>query len=135
MTLSKSQKQRAIEQMHELMQRHPLDGDGMTEGWLNAESLLESYVSAVEEKTADIPPRQKLGEACFYLISAVGLVRDGDNIQLVSELLTPEFGVELYGLLPRVKRLFDDALKNLAALAKTDAKVDDARPHTDFDLF
>lgn len=43
MTLSKSQKQRAIEQMHELMQHHPLDADGMTEEWLDAEGLLESY--------------------------------------------------------------------------------------------
>lgn len=135
MTLSKSQKQRAIEQMHELMQHHPLDPDGMTEGWLDAEGLLESYVRAVEQKTADLPLRQQLGEACFYLISAVGLVRDDDNIQLVSELLTPEFGIELYGLLPRVKRLLNDALERLAALAKTEAKVDDTRPHTDFGLF
>ncbi|WP_439125960.1 MAG: hypothetical protein ACNJA3_29060 (plasmid) [Pseudomonas rhizophila] len=136
MKLSKSQKQRAIEQMHELMQMHPLDDDdGMAERWLDAEGVLDSYVRAAEERTADLPPRQQLGEACFFLISAVDLIRDDDNIQLVSELLTPEFGIELYGLLSRIKRLLNQVLDKLAALAVAEAKVDDSRPTTDFDLF
>lgn len=135
MKLSKSQKQRAIDQMHELMQRHPLDADGMAECWLNAEGVLDSYVSAAEERTADLPPRQQLAEACFYLISAVDMIRDHDNIQLVSELLTPEFGIEWYGLLPRIKRLLNEALEKLAELAKMEAKAEDSRSTTDFDLF
>jgi len=135
MKLSKAQKQRAIEQMHELMQQHPLDDDGIAERWLDAEGLLDSYVRAAEERTADLPPRLQLAEACFYLISAVDLIRDDDNIQLVSELLTPEYGIELYGLLPRIKRLLNEALQKLDALAVAEANVDDSRPTTDFDLF
>nr|WP_172689823.1 hypothetical protein [Pseudomonas fluorescens]ASI38086.1 Hypothetical protein [Pseudomonas fluorescens]AWH58683.1 Hypothetical protein [Pseudomonas fluorescens] len=135
MKLSKSQKQHAIEQMHELMRMHPLDDDGMAERWLDAEGVLDSYVRAAEERTADLPSRLQLAEACFYLISAVGLIRDDDNIQLVAELLTPEFGIELYGLLPRIKRLMNEALDKLAELAVAEAKVDDSSPTADFDLF
>ncbi|AQX58276.1 MULTISPECIES: hypothetical protein [Pseudomonas syringae group] len=135
MKLSKSQKQRAIQQMHKLRQQYPLDADGMAERWLDAEGVLDSYASAAEERTADLPSRQELAEACFYLISAVDLIGDDDNIQLVSELLTPEFGIELYGLLPRIKRLLVEALKKLAALAEAERKADYSRAITDFDLF
>lgn len=135
MKLSKSQKQRAIEQMQELMQYHPLDADGTAERWLDAEGMLDTYVSAAEERTAALPPRQQLAEALFYLISAVDLIRDDDNIQLISELLTPEFGIELYGLLPRIKRLFIEAQEKLSALAEVERKVGNSRHFTDFDLF
>lgn len=135
MKLSKAQMDRAIEQMHDMMLRQPRDPDGMEKCWLAAEAALETYIAAAEAKTADLPARQQLGEACFFLISSVDLIRDDDNIQLVSELLTPEFGVGLYGLLPRIKRLLDEALKKLAELAEKEAKAEASEPATDVDLF
>ncbi|WPP00444.1 hypothetical protein SFA35_03395 [Pseudomonas sp. HR96] len=75
------------------------------------------------------------GEACFNLISLVDLIRDDDNIRLVSELLTPEFGVELFGMLPRVKRLRDAAMAKLEELAEQQSRTKDESPSTKFDLF
>ena len=135
MKLSKVQKERAIEQMHDLMLRQPQDADGMNQCCLEAVAVLESYFAAAEARTADLPSRQLLGEACFCLISSVGLFRDDDNIQLVSELLTPEFGIELYGLLPRVNRLLDEAVEKGLELVEIEAKAKAAEPATDFDLF
>lgn len=133
--LSKAHKEHAIEQMHDLMQRFPQDEEGMEKSWFAAEDVLDSYISAAEARTADLPGRQQLGEACFYLISSVGLIRNDDNIQLVYELLTPEFGVELFALLPRVKRLRDEAVEKLAELAEKETKGGATEPATDFDLF
>ncbi|WP_213664151.1 hypothetical protein [Stutzerimonas stutzeri] len=135
MKLAKAQKERAIEHMHDLMQRLPRDADGMEKCWFAAEEVLDSYLAAAEAKTADLPPRQQLGEACFFLVALVGLIRNDDNIQLVSELLTPEFGIQLYGLHPRVKRLRDEAVKKLAEMAEKETKAAAEEPATDFDLF
>ncbi|HDS0929687.1 hypothetical protein QQ994_19015 [Pseudomonas asiatica] len=137
MKLSRAQKKRAIEQMHDLMLRLPLpqDIDCIEQCWTAAEDAVDSYISAAEARTSNLPPRERLGEACFHLISLVGLIRDDDNIQLVSELLTPEFGVELYGLLPRVKRLRDQAVAKLSDLAEKQTKPEAAESATDFDLF
>lgn len=135
MKLSESQKEHAIEQMHDLLRRLPQDDEGMRKSWFAAEKVLDSYITAAEAKTADIPPRQQLGEACFFLIAAVGLIRKDDNIQLISELLTPEYGVELYALLPRVKRLRDQAVERLSELAEKEIKEKAIVPAADFDLF
>lgn len=121
--LCKAQKEHAIEQMHDLMQRLPQDEEGMGKSWFVAEGVLDSYIAAAEVRIADLPPRQQLGEACFTLICLAGLIRNDDNIQLVSELLTPEFGVELFGLLPKVKRLRDEAVEKLAELAEKEKKA------------
>lgn len=137
MKLSKAQKQRAIEQMHDLMLRLPLaeEADRIEQCWTAAEDTVDSYITAAEARASDLPPSEQLGEACFNLISLVDLIRDDDNIQLVSELLTPEFGVELFGILPRVKRLRDAAMAKLAELAEQQSRTKDESPSTDFDLF
>ncbi|SIQ98559.1 hypothetical protein [Aquipseudomonas alcaligenes] len=135
MKLTKTQKEHAIKQMHDLMHRLPQDPDGMEKCWLAAEDVLDSYLAASEERTADLPPRQQLGEACFFLIASVGLICNDDNLQLVSELLTPEFGIELYRLHPRVKRLRDEAVKKLAEIAEKETKAEAEKPGTGFDLF
>lgn len=134
MKLSKAQKERAIGQMHGLMLRlpPPQDVDRIEQCWNAAEDAIDSYIAAVEARTSDIPPLEQLGEACFNLIFLVDLIQDDDNIQLISELMTPEFGVELYGLLPRVKRLRDQAVEKLSELAEKQTKAESA---TDFDLF
>ncbi|HGM8500225.1 TPA: hypothetical protein ACKQEC_004859 [Pseudomonas aeruginosa] len=137
MKLSQVQKKRAIEQMHELMLRMPLPQDvGRVEQcWTAAEYVVDSYIAAAEARASDLPPREQLGEACFHLISLVGLIRNDDNTQLVSELLTPEFGVEMYGLLPRVMRLRDQAVEKLTELAEKQTKAEAAESATNFDLF
>lgn len=116
MRLTKAQRERAIQLMHDQLLRQPQDADGIEKSWFAAEEVLDAYIAATEARTADLPPRHQLGEACFYLISSVGLIRDDDNIELIAELLTPEYGLELYGILSRVKRLRDDALVMLAEL-------------------
>lgn len=137
MKLSQVQKTRAIEQMHELMLRMPLhqDVDRVEQCWTAAEYVVDSYIAAAEARASDLPPREQLGEACFQLISLVGLIRNDDNIQLVSELLTPELGVEMYGVLPRVMRLRDQAVEKLTELAEKQTKAEAAEPATNFDLF
>lgn len=140
MKVTKAQKERAIGQLHDLMLKQPQSVEGVEECWLGAEAVMESYVSAVEARSADLPARQQLGEACFYLISSVGLIRDDDNMQLIIELLTPELGIELYSLLPRVNRLWDEALAKLGELAEAEANDGAAEKvaepaNTDFDLF
>ena len=134
MKLSKAQKMRAIEQMHGIVLRlpPPQDIDRMAQCWTAAKDAVDSYMASLEASTSDIPPVEQLGEACFKLIFLVDLVRDDDNIQLVSELLTPEFGIELYGLLPRIKRLRDQAVEKLSELAE---KQTNPEAGTDFDLF
>ena len=137
MKLSKAQKQRAIERMHDLMLRLPLaeEADRIEQCWTAAEDTVNSYITAAEARASDLPPSEQLGEACFNLISLVDLIRDDDNIQLVSELLTPEFGVELFGILPRVKRLRDAAMAKLGELAEQQSRTKNEIPSTDFDLF
>lgn len=135
MKLAKAQKEHAIEQMHNLMQCLPQDADGMAKCWFAAENVLDSYLAAAEARTADLPPRQQLGKACFFLIASVGLIRNDDNIQLISELPTPEFGIELYGLHPRVKRLRDETVRKWAKMAEKETKAEAEEFATDFDLF
>jgi len=137
MQLSKAQKQSAIEQMHDLMLRLPLaeEADRIEQCWTAAEDTVDSYITAAEARAYDLPHSEQLGKACFNLISLVGLIRADDNIQLVSELLTPEFGVDLFGILPRVKRLRDAAVAKLAELAGQQTMATDESPATDFDLF
>ena len=137
MKLSKAQKQRAVEQMHDLMLRLPLpeEVDRIEQCWTAAEDTVDLYIAAAQARASDLPSSEQLGEACFNLICLVDLIRNDDNLQLVSELLTPEYGIELFSLLPRVKRLRDAAVAKLAEFAEQQTKADTERPAADFDLF
>lgn len=58
MKLSKAQKQRAIEQMHDLMLRLRLsqEADWIEQCWTAAEDAVDSYIAAAEARTSDLPP-------------------------------------------------------------------------------
>lgn len=63
MKLSKVQKQRAIEQMHDLMLRLPLaeEADRIEQCWTAAEDTVDSYITAAEARASDLPPSEQLG--------------------------------------------------------------------------
>ena len=117
---SKAQAEARTEaQMKALMQSLPTDDDEATELWLEAEALVERYIGAVQERSANLPDRQELGVACFRLLAMVQLLGVGDNYKFAATLLTPEIGVEMYALLPRVQKLQNDAVAELHRLANT----------------
>lgn len=134
MTTKKAQAQ-AFAKMVALLKPQPADDDAATEQWLNAEGVVDSYIEGVEARSADLPGRQELGEACLCLLSMVGLIRNDDNLKLVSELLMPEVGLELYALLPRVQKLMGEAIAELEALAKAERQVQAAQGQPYTDLF
>ncbi|MGY6564209.1 MAG: hypothetical protein ACXIU5_05670 [Halomonadaceae bacterium] len=125
----------ALEIMKSLIERYPIDETAAAERWVEAETVVDNYMAAVEEKSADLPNKSELGEACFWLLCLVDLLRRDENWELVSSLLVPGCGVEMYAILPRVRKLKTEALVGLETMVKAEKKPDVEKDHPFEDLF
>lgn len=124
MTKAKAKAQ-AVAHMEVLLKQRPRDADEASEKWQDAEAVLDAYIEAVELRTADLPDRQEIGEACFCLISMFGFSSDSNsNLTLVQELLSLEVGIDMYAIMPSVRKLRDDAITRLQALAEAEAQAE-----------
>lgn len=105
------------------------------EQWLEAETVIDYYIAAVEAGSADLPDRLELGEACFTLTWMAGIYRDEDHARLISDLLTPEVGIGFYNIFPEVMNLRIEAISAMEAQAKAGKKIQDTPSDHFEDLF
>lgn len=108
----------AVAQLTELLANEPTDDDSAAEMWMEAECVVDGYIEAVEGQSIDLPTARELGEACFRLLQLTGSIHKDENLYLVAELLAPKNGLLMYSLLPRVKKLKDEAVATLDRQAK-----------------
>lgn len=117
-----------------------LSDDACAERFLGVEGVIDNYERAVTSGSAELPSREEIGLACFWLLFLVGALKRGGHLNLVVRLLTPSIGVRMYELLPLVLALRDHAIQlvEVAAKVQTDESVNKVAPREDqrkFDLF
>lgn len=127
----------AVKHLDQLLKRqHPTTDDEAAECWNDAETLIDSYLEAVERKRLDsLPSATELGEACFWLLYVVGGIKDGAHTSLVTELLSPHAGVQMFQIASRVATLKTQALAELEAKAKAQQIKTAAINPSEEDLF
>lgn len=86
---------------------------------VDAEATVDAYIDAAESRSMDLlPSRQELGESCFWLLFQTKILRDDEHYRLIVELLSPQLGLSMFDLLPRVRKLREAALDALEAMVK-----------------
>ena len=109
----------AFAHIRELAEKEPVDDETASELWLEAEAIVDTYIEAAESRSIeDLPSRQELGESCFWLLFQTKVLREDEHYRLIVELLSPQLGLSLFDLLPRVRKLREAALDALEAMVK-----------------
>ena len=109
----------AFAHIQALAEKEPVDDEAASELWLDAEATVDAYIDAAESRSMDLlPSRQELGESCFWLLFQTKILRDDEHYRLIVELLSPQLGLSMFDLLPRVRKLREAALDALEAMVK-----------------
>lgn len=111
----------AFAHMKALAQSSPTANDeAAADLWFDAEAVVDAYIDAAQARSASLPSRQALGESCYWLLFQSGTLRDDANCRLVVELLSPQLGLAMFDLLPRVQALRESVYKATASVQSTD---------------
>jgi hypothetical protein len=126
----------AFAHMKALVGDCPTNEKAAADLWLDTEAVVDAYIHAVKSRSGNGPSKQELGEACFWLLFQSQSRQKDEHYRLVVELLSPQFGLEMVGLLPRVQKLRESACAALEALTKRQS-MDDAtsREPSEDDIF
>jgi len=110
----------AFAHMKALAQNSPAANDeAAIELWFESEAVVNAYIEAAQARSASLPSRQALGESCFWLLFQSGTLRDDANCRLVVELLSPQLGLAMFDLLPRVRVLCESVYNVMASVPST----------------
>lgn len=135
MRRSKASAQAAAAYMLAFVKQQPENIRAATEKRLEAEKVIDEYIDAVQARKADLPNRQDLADACLYLLKIYETDHNDHMLKFVQELLMPEVGISMYGILPEVRQLKDEIMGQLEKLSTNKIRVESEKYQPSNDLF
>lgn len=102
----------------ELHQYSLNDNDVCYELFEESVRKIETYKNAVEHSITNMPSREAIGIACYWLLLLSDLTENDKHWNLIIKLLSVEKGLSLYQHLNEVLELKQDAIQNLDVLVQ-----------------
>lgn len=93
------------------------DDDAPTDQFLDAETVVEQYLEAVEQKAATLPTSEDLAFACAVLLMPTQAFEQRD-MALLGQLCAPEVGVDMYAIAPRIEEMKSRAIARLEKIER-----------------
>lgn len=122
----------AIDEIRRLLAADPETDEAAAELWMDSEGVVDYYLGATEDGSANLPTRQELGQACFWMARMVKMLGVPKHMELVVELLSPSVGLAMYEIRPRVAALKEDCIVSLQKMAaELDPKAQHLIPEED----
>lgn len=101
---------------------------------IHAEAVVDAFIESARARALELPLRQELGEACFWLAFAEGLWDEPEHRDLVCDLFSTSEGLEMLSQLPRVIKLRDSAEDSLMQHLADERRRELREPLTDNDI-
>lgn len=102
------------------------DDESSVDQALDAESTIEQYLEAVDEKSTSLPDRQELAFACVLLL-VISRTLAEDDLELLGRLNAPELSVSMFAIFGQIADMKTRAIAGLEKLAGADRE--DSRQH------
>lgn len=112
--------------MDRLHESHPdpnTDEEGACEKFWEEDSRIETYLEAIEARSAELPDPRDLALACTYVLHEAEALTAAD-LKTLARLNAPALGVSLYELAPAISEMRQRALAQIEAMAKAQAEAE-----------
>lgn len=112
--------------MDRLHESHPdpnTDEEGACEKFWEEDSRIETYLEAIEARSAELPDRRDLALACTYVLHEAEALTATD-LTTLARLNAPALGVSLYEIAPVISEMRQRAIAQIESLAKAQAEAE-----------